>query len=92
MKLMDTVDLEVLEVLEGEGKYEGMLGKVRCEYKGNDLFVGSGWSDEERERYWNNPNLLIGKTIEIAYQNETENKDGSKSLRFPVKKCVREDK
>lgn len=92
MKLMDTIDLEVLEVLEGEGKYEGMLGKVRCEYKGNDLFVGSGWSDEERERYWNNPNLLIGKTIEIAYQNETENKDGSKSLRFPVKKCVREDK
>lgn len=94
MKYMLSIDLEVLDIYEGiEGsKYEGMLGGVYCEYKGNQLGVGSGWTDSERQLYWEHPELLIGKVIEIQYQSETQNKQGGYSLSFPVKKCIREDK
>lgn len=92
MKLMDTIDLEVVELYEGTGKYEGMLGGVYVEYKGNKVGVGSGWNDEQRQKYWENPNEILGKTIEIAYQAETKNKQGGLSLSFPVVKQVRKDK
>lgn len=94
MKYMLSIDLEVLDVYEGiqGSKYEGMLGGVYCEYRGNQLGVGSGWSDSERKLYWEHPELIVGKTIEIQYQSETQNKQGGYSLSFPVKKCIREDK
>lgn len=92
MKLMDTIDLEVVELYEGTGKYKGMLGGVYVEYKGNKVGVGSGWNDEQRQKYWDNPNEILGKTIEIAYQAETKNKQGGLSLSFPVVKQVRKDK
>lgn len=92
MKLMDTIDLEVVELYEGTGKYEGMLGGVYVDYKGNKVGVGSGWNDEQRQKYWENPNEILGKTIEIAYQAETKNKQGGLSLSFPVVKQVRKDK
>lgn len=92
MKLMDTVDLEVNELFEGTGKYKGMMGGVYVTYKGYQVGVGSGWTDEQRQKYWENPNELIGKTIEIAYQAETKNKQGGLSLSFPVVKQIRNDK
>ena len=92
MKLMDTVDLVVTEIYEGTGKYQGMLGGVYCRYKDNKLGVGSGFTDEQRQLFWNNPNEVVGKTIEIAYQAETTNKQGQKSLSFPIFKQVRKDK
>lgn len=92
MKLMDTIDLPVVDIFEGTGKYAGMMGGVYVEYKGNLVGVGSGWNDEQRQRYWYEPNEILGKTIEIAYQAETQNKKGEKSLSFPVVKQVRNDK
>lgn len=92
MKLMSSEDLTVMEMYEGTGKYKGMMGGVYVDYKGNQLGVGSGFSDEQRYYFWNNPNEIIGKTIEIAYQAETKNKQGGLSLSFPVFKCIREDK
>ena len=92
MKLMDTIDLTVVDIFEGSGKYSGVMGGVYVEYKGNTVGVGSGWSDLQREYYWNHKNEIIGKTIEIAYQAETKNKQGEYSLSFPVIKSIREDK
>lgn len=94
MKLMNTVDLEVLDVYEGKpgSKYVGMLGGVRCDYKGYELGVGSGWSDQERQLFWEHPELIVGKTIEVRYQNESNNQDGGVSARFPIKKSIRYDK
>lgn len=92
MKLMDTIDLAVVDVYEGTGKYSGMLGGVYVEYKGYQVGVGSGWSDEQRLEFWKDKNKIIGKTIEIAYQAETKNKTGGLSLSFPVVKKVRNDK
>ncbi len=92
LKPMEQLDLEVLRVEEGTGKYEDMLGLVVVDYKGYEVGVGSGFSDDERKRFWNNPNDIIGKTIQVQFQEETQNKNGEKSLLFPTYKGVRYDK
>ena len=89
---MDTCDIMCLRVEEGEGKYEGKLGKIICDYKGYELGVGSGFTDEEREYFWNNPQKIINKIVEVQYFEESKNSKGELSLRFPVFKWVREDK
>lgn len=92
MKLMDTIDLVVTDVFEGRGKYAGMMGGVYVDYKGYPVGVGSGWDEAQRRKYWDNPNEILGKTLEIHYQAETTNKNGGLSLSFPVVKSIRTDK
>ena len=90
VKKMDTCDIRCLRIEEGEGKYKGKLGKIICNYKGYELGVGSGFTDEEREYYWNNPNEIVGKICEVQYFEESKNEKGELSCRFPVFKYVRE--
>jgi len=65
-----------------------MLAAVEIEHKGNVVKVGSGWSQEQRIQYNENPKDLLGKTITVQYFEETTNKDGEHSLRFPTVKFV----
>ena len=92
MKMMDTIDLTVTDIYQGTGKYQYSLGGVYCDYKGNRLGVGSGFTDEQRHKFWKFPNYIIGKTIEVAYQSISHNKDGKESVSFPVFKGIRMDK
>lgn len=91
-KQFDTLDLRVIRVNEGTGKNEGTLGSVTVDYKGNEVNVGSGFSDAYRSLIWQDPNRVIDKIIEVQYFEETVNERGQPSLRFPVFKRVREDK
>lgn len=88
LKEINDVDLLVKDVIQGEGKYYGMLGAVIVYFKGKRVSIGTGFSDEEREMFWADPNLIRGKVIEIHYHQATP--DGS--LRHPRFHCVREDK
>lgn len=88
LKEVNEVDLRVESLVQGEGKYYGMLGALIVKYKGKRVSVGAGFSDTERELWWKNPNLIQGKVIEIRYHQETP--DGS--LRHPRLYRVREDK
>ena len=92
VKAMDTCDIECIAIEEGEGKYAGTLGKIVCNYKGYELRVGSGFTDEQRAYYWRNPWMIVGSIVEIQYFEETTNDKGEVSLRFPVFKQVRNDK
>ena len=92
VKAMDTCDIECIAIEEGEGKYAGTLGKIVCNYKGYELRVGSGFTDELRAYYWKNPWIIVGSIVEIQYFEETTNDKGEVSLRFPVFKQVRNDK
>lgn len=86
-------DLEVTGVFEGEGKYSGMLGGIYVDYKGNQVGVGTGFTDSDREYFWNNQDEIVGKVVEITYFEETTNqKDDGLSLRFPVYISRRDDK
>jgi DNA ligase-1 len=93
VKAMQTCDIKCIALEEGEGKYTGMLGKIICDYKGNVLRVGSGFTDEQRLLYWNNPGLLEDQIVEIQYFEETKDKKTNEvSLRFPVFLRIRDDK
>lgn len=93
-----TLDLEIVEVLKGSGKYSTTCGALRLvgeDENGNkiDTKMGSGMSNEDRNYFWNNRNKLVGKTVEVEAQEITKAKNSETfSLRFPVFKKIREDK
>lgn len=86
-------DLRIVDVLEGDGKYVGVLGSIVVDYKGNTVNVGSGFTDEQRKEYWAIKDELIGKIAQVQYKEVSKNKDtGLESLQFPVWNGLREDK
>lgn len=92
-KKFSSIDVLVKDIEEGSGANNGKLGAIIIDYKGNSVGVGSGFSLDERELYWNNKELLLGKIVEIKYFEESKNKDGKISLRFPTWiGRIREDK
>lgn len=92
IKTMNTFDEVCTDIFEGEGKYKGMLGGVTVVYKGYHLKIGSGFSDEQRKLYWDSPELIVGKLIEVQYFRESSNAEGGLSVSFPVFKMIRDDK
>lgn len=66
------------------GKYKGIMGSIACNYFDNTVDVGSGFNDSQREYYAKHPEEIVGKIVSVKYKEETQNKDGGKSLQFPV--------
>ena len=95
LKNESTLDMRVIEVVEGNGKFEGMLGAVRCETDDGKVTVkvGSGFKQEERISLWAGKECLIGRVVEVKY-NTLIRPEGSEelSLFLPVFKGVRADK
>lgn len=83
-KVMQDVDLEIIDMQEGNGKYAGSLGALIVDYKGTPVGVGSGMSNEEREEMWRHREDYIGRVVKVQYFEETHGDDGLPSLRFPV--------
>ena len=92
VKKMNDLDLPVLDFEEGTNRHTGKLGAIVTEYKGCKLKVGSGFSDELREKIWNNKEDYRGLTMVVQYFEETTNQQGGVSLRFPVFLDFRTDK
>lgn len=94
MKPVKSIDLKVTGIESGgdDTKYSNCLGRLVCDFEGDEVRVGSGLSDQQRMDWWEDPTLIVGKTIEILYQEVSENQNGGKSLRFPRFKCMRPDK
>lgn len=93
VKKMQTMDLEIIDFEEGDGRLSGTLGAILVRYKnGNVVKVGSGFSDQLRKEIWQNRDAHLGTICEIQYFEETTNADGGESLRFPIFKDFRHDK
>ena len=91
VKKFYTLDLKVIDAIEGDGRLKGTLGALVVDYKGNTVNVGSGFSDAQRKEFWENKNDIIGRVIEVKYKEITKNKDtGLESLQFPVFVSLRE--
>jgi len=86
-------DIRCIGVERGKetGKNKDTLGSIVCDYKGNKVNV-SGFTEELRDYYWNNPDEIIGKIVTVKYKEETTNKNGGTSIQFPQFVCVRFDK
>lgn len=77
-------------MLNNKGVMENMntCAALTIEYKGHQCQVGSGLSDEQRRLWFEHPEEIIGKVINVKYKQESHNQDGSVSLQFPVLKMV----
>ncbi|WVQ79864.1 hypothetical protein IAT38_001964 [Cryptococcus sp. DSM 104549] len=82
--------------LSVNGKFEQRLAlaNVWISHKGHPVSVGSGFSAEQRLRYAEHPEDIVGKEITVEYFSESEVAGREKkSLRFPrVKKVWEEGK
>ena len=77
-------------IINGEETEVNCMGKAVIEFEGNPegVGVGSGWSDEERIKYLEHPEELIGQIITVQFFEHTKDQFGKPSLRFPVKKAL----
>lgn len=90
LKIKQTIEykLKVVDVYEGDNKYTGMLGGVFLDYKGHLVGCGSGFTDWHRLFYWEHPEKIIGKMVEIDSFGETTNQQGGISLNCPIFKRI----
>jgi DNA ligase-1 len=81
------VTLEVVDVEEGTGRNEGRLGAFICEGVDDERSIGvncgSGFTDSDRDNFWDNRTEILGRQVEVRADAITKNQDGSYSLRFP---------
>lgn len=90
-KSMLSQDCTVTDMYLGEkdSKYANTLGGfIVLQENNKKCGVGSGFSDDDRDTYWNNQHEYIGKTVEVKYQELGS--DGR--MRFPVMVKWRNDK
>lgn len=92
VKRFYTMDLPIIGIEEGEGKLASTMGNLIVQFDNNQVKVGSGFDDEERDYFWNHFDEVKGKLIEVKYKVVSEDKNGVKSLQFPVYKGLRRDK
>lgn len=76
--------LTIVDMIEGTGKFEDMLGSLVVDYKGNKLGVGSGFTDQQRKYIWDNYLAYIGLQIEVETFGESKNVSGDVSLNCPI--------
>lgn len=92
-----TLDLRCNGVIQGEGKHAGKLGAISVSFNGVNSCVGTGFSDQQRDEFWqaatgNAPDdecvSPIGQIVEVECM--CVNANGT--LREPRFKAVRWDK
>lgn len=90
LKAVNTVDARIVDIFEGTGKYSSSAGGVIIQMPDSEVLVrvGSGFSDEQRDEIYAEPDKYIGRMIEVKYHEVTP--DGS--LRHPRFYRWRDDK
>jgi ATP-dependent DNA ligase len=88
LKASDTVDAEVVDVVEGEGKCAGMAGRIVVRLGRRYVNVGTGMSNETRRDLLARRAQVIGQTAEVAFHCVTPDA----SLRHPSLVRIRGDK
>lgn len=89
------VTLSVVDVEEGTGRNQGRLGALIVEGVDDGIKyhvnVGSGFSDAQRDEFWQKRQQLIGQLVEVRADATTQNQNGGDvySLRFPRFKTFR---
>jgi len=87
-KVIDTEMGDFRYVKDGAEWEETMLSCVMIQHKNNIVRVGSGFTIEQRQEFYQDPSKIVGKIITVQYFEETKNQDGGISLRFPTFKIL----
>ena len=83
-KTFVSMDCEIVSAYRGDSlsKYSHTLGGFTVRQENGVLCdVGGGYDDSERDELWKNQKEMIGRVMEVKYQNLTED---DKKMRFPV--------
>lgn len=94
LKVID-VEFGPFRIIDKETKKETTietLSAVVVRYKDYEVRVGSGFSLEERNEFFKDPSKIKGHAITVKYFEETKDKNGKLSLRFPIYKGIRDNK
>ena len=83
-----TLDLVVIGVVKGTGKYANTLGALQVQDSTGFIHTISGMNDAERDYFWTFPDEIIGKVVEVQAMKRISNG----SLREPRFKAIRHDK
>lgn len=83
-----TLDLLVIGIEEGQGKYKGNTGALILIDKFGIKHKVSGMTDKQRTEWWNDRTTIIDKVVEVKAMKRL--KDGT--LREPRFKAIRFDK
>lgn len=73
-----------------DGIQTSCLASVSIKVDNCIVGVGSGFTDDDRLKYYSNPELILGRKITVQYFEKTADQSGKISLRFPTFKGVRE--
>lgn len=84
VKAMILGDITTTEPGKGQVTLKNVCSALIIEHKGNDVHVGSGLTKEQRIEWSKAPSKILNTIITVKYFEETTNKEGKKSLRFPV--------
>ena len=81
LKTTHCIEATCVDIKIGKGRHEKRMGAIECALKDYvTVFVGSGFSDSDREDIWNNKDAYIGRKVKIQYQEKTDRD----VPRFPV--------
>jgi hypothetical protein len=79
VKPTNIINCTVIDVNQGSGRCATVMGSVNCMTdQGQSVQVGTGYSDLDRQWFWDNRDKLIGQIMEVEYLHQT-----SDSLRAP---------
>lgn len=69
-----TVDLVIEGIIEGQGKFVGMVGALQATYKGQAQRIqGGSLTDKQRKAMFKDPSLIVGKVWEVHALGESTN-------------------
>ncbi|MEG1310480.1 MAG: hypothetical protein RR942_06545 [Romboutsia sp.] len=97
VKKFNDADVRVVDMAEGTGKNKGKLGMITVQFENKGQLwttgIGSGFSDEERELYWKQPDIIMNKIVTVGYFEISSNANGGYGFRFGTwKSIIRDDK
>ncbi len=87
VKKLYSLDLRCVGVVESKS-HPGILGVIQVDACGTICNVGTGFTYEQRLKFWNNPKLIVGKIVEVRFMERTP----AGKLRMPVFVRIRDDK
>ena len=82
----------IQEIINGVATKIEAVGSLVIEHKGNQVNVGTGLSLEQRKRWFEHPEEIIGHQITVKFFEEMQDQNGNWSLRFPVLKYIYNEK
>lgn len=89
VKEFDDAEFEIVGVVEGKGKLQGLLGAFLCKTQdGTEFEVKMTGNQEETKKFLNDSSLWKGKMLTVQYQGLTGK---NKVPRFPVGLRIREE-